>query len=207
MTGFSTTLHFPSPDSQPSSTLHASGLPVGSPSKDSPFAGMVTAQNGGTANITAAWTDCASWYYNPRNHPPCQCPADTSGTTSSTVTVLYPKSLSIVAGTDNTTKEATCSVESSTGCGVTRTFTYQVLDQNGHAMTGSWIASQQFWDAVQVTSPDGLGLKNGTSKTTCSPPNTGPCGIYVNSLGRFEEAGLGACSTACYANKTCVTAG
>ena len=69
-------------------------------------AGMVTAQNGGTANITAAWTDCASWYYNPRNHPPCQCPADTSGTTSSTVTVLYPKSLSIVAGTNNTTKEA-----------------------------------------------------------------------------------------------------
>ena len=90
---------------------------------------------------------------------------------------------------------------------MTRTFTYQVLDQNGHAMTGSWIASQQFWDAVQVTSPDGLGLKNGTSKTTCSPPNTEPCGIYVNSLGQFEEAGLGACSTACYANKTCVTAG
>lgn len=42
VTGFSTTLHFPSPDSQPSSTLHASGLPVGSPSKDSPFAGMGT---------------------------------------------------------------------------------------------------------------------------------------------------------------------
>ena len=45
-----------------------------SPSVATVSAGMVTAQNGGTANITAAWTDCASWYYNPRNHPPC-CPA------------------------------------------------------------------------------------------------------------------------------------
>ncbi len=40
VTGFSTTLHFPSPESQPSSTLHASGLPIGTPRKDSPFAGM-----------------------------------------------------------------------------------------------------------------------------------------------------------------------
>jgi hypothetical protein len=40
VTGFSTTLRFPSPKSQPTSTLHASGLPIGTPSEDSPFAGM-----------------------------------------------------------------------------------------------------------------------------------------------------------------------
>lgn len=39
-TGFSTTLRFPSPDSQPGNTLHAVGLPVGKPSSDSPFAGI-----------------------------------------------------------------------------------------------------------------------------------------------------------------------
>jgi hypothetical protein len=42
VTGFSTTLRFPSPQSQPTSTLHASGLPVGTPSRDSAFAGMGT---------------------------------------------------------------------------------------------------------------------------------------------------------------------
>jgi len=42
VTRFSTTLHFPSLESQPTSTLHAGGLPIGSPGKDSPFAGMGT---------------------------------------------------------------------------------------------------------------------------------------------------------------------
>jgi hypothetical protein len=40
VTGFSATMHFPSPALENASALHASGIPVGKPSKDSPFAGM-----------------------------------------------------------------------------------------------------------------------------------------------------------------------
>jgi len=40
VTGFSTTIHFPSPELEHVSALHASGVPIGTPSKDSPFAGM-----------------------------------------------------------------------------------------------------------------------------------------------------------------------
>jgi hypothetical protein len=39
-TGFSTTMHFPSPQLGTASALHAVGIPVGKPSKDSPFAGL-----------------------------------------------------------------------------------------------------------------------------------------------------------------------
>ncbi len=41
-TGFSTTLEFPDPARQHASALHASGLPIGTPSKGSPFAGAGT---------------------------------------------------------------------------------------------------------------------------------------------------------------------
>jgi len=40
VTGFSTTLHFPSPELEYASALHAVDIPMGRPSKDSPFAGM-----------------------------------------------------------------------------------------------------------------------------------------------------------------------
>jgi len=40
VTGFSTTLHFPSPQLEMANALHATGIPMGKPSKDSPFAGM-----------------------------------------------------------------------------------------------------------------------------------------------------------------------
>lgn len=40
VTGFSTTLHFPSPELERASALHASGMPIGKPTKDSPFAGL-----------------------------------------------------------------------------------------------------------------------------------------------------------------------
>ena len=40
VTGFSTTLEFPDPARQAASALHASGIPIGTPSKDSPFAGL-----------------------------------------------------------------------------------------------------------------------------------------------------------------------
>lgn len=38
-TGFSTTLSFPDPARERSNSLHASGVPIGTPTKDSPFAG------------------------------------------------------------------------------------------------------------------------------------------------------------------------
>ncbi len=41
-TGFSTTLRFPAPELQHASALHASGVPIGKPSKDSPFAKLGT---------------------------------------------------------------------------------------------------------------------------------------------------------------------
>jgi hypothetical protein len=46
VTGFSTAIHFPSPDFEHVSAAHASGLPVGTPSKDSPFAGFHPARQG-----------------------------------------------------------------------------------------------------------------------------------------------------------------
>jgi hypothetical protein len=39
-TGFSTTMHFPSPQLETASALHAVGIPVGKPSGDSPFVGL-----------------------------------------------------------------------------------------------------------------------------------------------------------------------
>jgi hypothetical protein len=41
-TGFSSTIDFPSPEFESASALHASGLPIGAPSEDSPFAGAGT---------------------------------------------------------------------------------------------------------------------------------------------------------------------
>ncbi|MGH9454133.1 MAG: hypothetical protein ACRD2O_09220, partial [Terriglobia bacterium] len=41
-TGFSTTIDFPLPQLEHANALHASGLPVGTPGKDSPYAGMGT---------------------------------------------------------------------------------------------------------------------------------------------------------------------
>ncbi|MGH9353749.1 MAG: hypothetical protein ACRD2G_16575, partial [Terriglobia bacterium] len=41
-TGFSSTIDFPAPDVQVASALHAVGLPIGKPTKDSPFAGAGT---------------------------------------------------------------------------------------------------------------------------------------------------------------------
>jgi hypothetical protein len=175
-----------------------------------------TGKGGGTATITAQAYDCLVYSYVFPGAPATRsspdfvggCTCDQYGYVdgTATLTVLYPASLSIVAGTDSTTREATCNAGVGTGCGVTRSFTYQVLDQTGHALTGSWIASQQVWDAINTTSPNGLGITSYT--TTCSPPNTGPCGVHVNSQGQFNESpGLSVCSTYCYSNGTCVTAG
>jgi hypothetical protein len=71
VTGFSTTLHFPLPELEHSSALHADGIPFAKPSKDSPFAGMgyftphVVLRNLGptpqTATVTVEYPTAQGW--------------------------------------------------------------------------------------------------------------------------------------------------
>lgn len=77
VTGFSTTLEFPDPARQHASALHASGIPVGTPTADSPFAGdgtftpHVIASNLSskpqTLTITLEYPKAAGW--NSANGP------------------------------------------------------------------------------------------------------------------------------------------
>ncbi|HET7099604.1 MAG TPA: hypothetical protein VFJ52_00520, partial [Terriglobia bacterium] len=77
VTGFSTTLEFPDPARQHASALHASGIPVGTPTQDSPYAGdgtftpHVIASNLSNApqtlTITLGYPKAASW--NSTNGP------------------------------------------------------------------------------------------------------------------------------------------
>ena len=77
VTGFSTTLEFPDPARQHASALRASGIPVGTPTQDSPYAGdgtftpHVIASNLSnkpqTVTITLAYPKAASW--NSTNGP------------------------------------------------------------------------------------------------------------------------------------------
>jgi hypothetical protein len=121
--------------------------------------------------------------------------------------------LSIVPGTNATTSEATCTTSGSTGCGVARSFTYQVNDQETppQPITGSAMASVSVWDAIVVPSGNANPLNLTTSATTCTGTsagtNNGPCGVYANSSGQFAELGLTVCSAVCYSNNACVSAG
>jgi hypothetical protein len=137
------------------------------------------------------------------------------GQTSSHINfyVQVPTSLSIVPGTNVAFSEAPCQFFGMTqpGCGMDRTFDYQILDQAGQAITGPAIASQQLWDSFGTFSPDPLGVNNGIFFTTCTPAgmtNSGPCNVTVGSqAGQFREADLGICSSVCLSNNTCVTGG
>jgi len=131
-----------------------------------------------------------------------------SGESSNTLNfyVQIPSSLSIVSGTDSTASEAQCTFTSGgqqfTGCGVTRSFTYQVNDQAGNAVQS---AGLQVWDSFGTVSPNPLNI--GGFNTTCTPANTGPCGVTTNSAGQFAELALSVCSTVCLSNGVCVTGG
>jgi hypothetical protein len=134
----------------------------------------------------------------------------TNGQTSPTLGffVQIPTSLSIVAGTDSTTAEASCTFTSGgttfTGCGVTRSFTYQVNDQESPPQPIQ-TAGLSVWDSFGTVSPNPLNM--GGFTTTCSPANTGPCGLTTDSAGRFKEIALGVCSTVCRSNGVCITGG
>jgi hypothetical protein len=133
-----------------------------------------------------------------------------AGQTSNSVNFLVqiPTSLSIVPGTDSTTTEASCSAGSfGTGCGVTRSFIYQVNDQLGQPVQA---AGLQVWDAFGTPSPNNLGITGFT--TTCTSAgltNSGPCNVTTNSVGQFGEnrPGLSVCSTVCRVNNACTTGG
>jgi hypothetical protein len=110
--------------------------------------------------------------------------------TSVAITVQKPASLSIT-GTDSTTAFGSCAASS---CGVTRTFDYQVYDHLTPPSPMN-VGGMQLWDSIVNTSTNTCSLLSYT--TTCSPSNTGPCGVRTFSNGTFHET-LGICTPACH---------
>lgn len=102
---------------------------------------------------------------------------------------------------DSTTAESgapLCSV----GCGVARSFTYQVSDQFGMPLQ---VAGLQVCDSIAIPSPNPLNVTS--FMTTCTPANTGPCGVVTNSNGQFAERNVGVCAPACKSNGVCIAGG
>jgi hypothetical protein len=124
---------------------------------------------------------------------------------STNLTVQKPSSLSIVPGTSSTTAESSCSFGNppQAGCGVTRTFLYQVNDQFTHPIL---FAGMQFWDSITSGRTNGCNLTG--YQTTCTDlgkPNGGPCGPSTSAAGQLEEE-LGICSSTCrLASGVCTT--
>ncbi len=133
-----------------------------------------------------------------------------AGQTSPAVNFLVqiPTSLSIVAGTDSTTPESSCTYTDvhgnpQTGCGMVRSFMYQVNDQENPPQPIQ--AALPVWDVITTTTPNNLMITGYV--TTCTPANTGPCGVYTSNTGQFEEQSLNVCSSICRSNNVCVAGG
>ena len=115
------------------------------------------------------------------------------------MTVQTPTSLSTLNGPDHpdsTTSEATCN--RSRGCGVTRTFDYEIEDQFGDPLSPSEAVT--FWDQItNVANQNGCSI---TSSTTTCPGNTGPC-----TKTTFHQIGetLSICAPACKTGVACTT--
>jgi hypothetical protein len=128
--------------------------------------------------------------------------------------IQVPTSLSIVPGSSSTTPEASCTFTSGgtqyTGCGVTRSFIYQVNDQETPSQPIQ-AAGLQVWDAINTTTPNYLNISGYTTTCTGTPAgtNSGPCNVTTNSSGQFGEnsPGLSVCSTVCRVNNACTTGG
>src|SRR6185437_12737034 len=166
--------------------------------------GQVRCLAGGTATINAVmnFTD----YYWTGLYEGNECVAELFQTQTSPgggMTVQVPTSLSIVSGTSHTTAEAGC--QPGTGCGITRSFTYQVNDQNGSPMR---VAGMQVWDSIATSTPNNLGLTSyATTCTEAGKTNSGPCDVTTDANGQFLEIGLSVCSTVCFVNNACTTGG
>lgn len=163
---------------------------------------MNTTSSGGSSTMTAdvcATTGCVVacygcgcsgvHYYCNYTYTPVQIQASLQN--------LVPSSLQIVAN-DTTTTEATCGNGSQ--CGMKRSFTYQVYDQNGNPLQ---VPNLAIWDTFGTPSPNGLNLLSFT--TTCG--GTGPCGPVTDSNGRFQELSLNDCASVCFSNMMCTTGG
>lgn len=155
----------------------------------------VNAVAGGYATISDTITDV-------QNSPYCWASA------SGQDFVQVPTSLSIVAGSDSTTSESGCTTSGGlAGCGVARTFTYQINNQNTHPIN---IANMAVGDVICNTSTNQLNLQGAI--TTCGGTTgacagtSGPCGKYANASGQFPEL-LKVCAPACKPSGTCTTAG
>ncbi len=167
--------------------------------------GLVTGISAGSASITATYADNTYTYNSTTQTCP---PTSISRSGSRTVNVQVPTSLSIVAGTDSTTSEASCTTSGGlAGCGVTRTFEYQVNDQSGQPIK---VANMAVGDVICNTSTNQLNLQ--FYKTTCGGTTgscwgtAGPCGVFTDANGQFTET-IPVCAPACKPSGTCTTAG
>jgi hypothetical protein len=116
--------------------------------------------------------------------------------------VQVPTSLSMVAGTAGGTSETACTLSA---CGTLVHFVYQVNDQDSSPKPIN--ASMSMWDSFGSFNPDGLSLNGPPQNTTCTPVNTGPCGVFTGTDGKFTEGQLGGCSTVCVVNGACAAGG
>ena len=143
-------------------------------------------------SVMTVAADCASWYYNPRNHPPCQCPADTSCTTSSTVTVQVPTSLRVVSVSvlpTGTSGDYGCTPSGDYGIKVK--ITYQVLDQNTRAIQSSLMEPQEEVTGFYI---NGVPQPNPTPNwADIGPTRISGTSQFTNPSGQFVDAPYGFC--------------
>jgi hypothetical protein len=164
-------------------------------------AGLVKGVTVGATSLTASVLAPSESEGEPDPECPASCPTglQTGGGSGST---QIPTSLAIVPGTSSTTAGPCTLSGGGSGCGMSRAFTYQVLDQTGAVMQVGGLA---VWDAITVTGANPLNL--GKNFATTCPGGTGPCGPVTNGSGQFQELSLGICASACIVNKKCVTVG
>jgi hypothetical protein len=159
--------------------------------------------SGGVVNVTVT-----SQGYNGSGFMPMPNGGSQATSNSYAADKQVPTSLSIVTGTDSTTSEASCTTSKGlAGCGVTRTFTYQVNDQSGQPIH---VGSMAFGDVICSTSTNqlnltGYGTTCGGTTGSCSG-TAGPCGQSTNANGQFNES-IGVCAQACKSSGSCCTAG
>lgn len=128
-------------------------------------------------------------------------PAGTSNSVNFFVQI--PTSVSVYS--DTGTSENVCSLSGGgSGCGSGRLIKWQVLDQE--PPTGKPIqAVMSIYDTIQFTPQNDFGITK--TNTTCSPFNSGPCGVYTNANGITPTDTNQLCTAACISGSTCIEPG
>jgi hypothetical protein len=99
--------------------------------------------------------------------------------------------------------EAPCTLGGGgTGCGTFRTVNWRVLDQ--HAPAQPITAVMSVYDTIAFGSPNDFNANSSNVQTTCSPFNSGPCGVYTDSNGVTPGDVNGVCSSLCYSGGACI---